>query len=138
MAFRAVEESRPKELNAKNTALRDALRQLLHAPSLEEGIVGTVTRGGNTDTDAAIAGALLAGAMALMPHRGTDAGPLFWTASRKRCPGRHAPGRDVYGRWMRWNWRSDCLRPRNLVNARNLAPWGLTMLEPSFTGSIGM
>jgi ADP-ribosyl-[dinitrogen reductase] hydrolase len=36
-----------------------ALWQLLHAPSLEEEVVDTVMRGGDTDTNAAIAGALL-------------------------------------------------------------------------------
>ena len=40
-------------------AFRNALWQLLHAPSLEEGIVDTVMRGGDTDTNAAICGALL-------------------------------------------------------------------------------
>ena len=40
-------------------ALRNAFHQLLFAPSLEEGIVCTVMQGGDTDTTAAIAGALL-------------------------------------------------------------------------------
>ncbi|WP_371686012.1 ADP-ribosylglycohydrolase family protein [Olavius algarvensis spirochete endosymbiont] len=33
--------------------------QLLHAPSLEAGVVDTIMRGGDTDTNAAICGALL-------------------------------------------------------------------------------
>ena len=37
----------------------NALWQLLHAPSLEAGVVDTVMRGGDTDTNAAICGALL-------------------------------------------------------------------------------
>ncbi len=37
----------------------NAFWQLLHAPNLEEGVVDTVRRGGDTDTNAAIAGALL-------------------------------------------------------------------------------
>ena len=41
------------------TAFRNAFWQLLHAPSLEESIVDTVMRGGDTDTNAAICGALL-------------------------------------------------------------------------------
>jgi ADP-ribosylglycohydrolase/fructose-1,6-bisphosphatase/inositol monophosphatase family enzyme len=41
------------------TALRNAFFQLLHAPNLEEGIVRSVLAGGDTDTNAAIAGALL-------------------------------------------------------------------------------
>ena len=40
-------------------ALHNALWQLLHAPTLEEGVVDTVRRGGDTDTNAAICGALL-------------------------------------------------------------------------------
>lgn len=40
-------------------ALQNAFYQLLHAPSLEEALVDTVGRGGDTDTNAAIAGALL-------------------------------------------------------------------------------
>jgi ADP-ribosylglycohydrolase len=40
-------------------AFGNALWQLLHAPSLEEGVVDTVMRGGDTDTNAAICGALL-------------------------------------------------------------------------------
>lgn len=40
-------------------ALRNAFYELLHAESLEAGVVATVRRGGDTDTNAAIAGALL-------------------------------------------------------------------------------
>jgi ADP-ribosylglycohydrolase len=40
-------------------AFQNALWQLLHAASLEDGVVDTVMRGGDTDTNAAIAGALL-------------------------------------------------------------------------------
>jgi ADP-ribosyl-[dinitrogen reductase] hydrolase len=40
-------------------ALQNAFYQLLHAPSVEEGIVDTIVHGGDTDTTAAIAGALL-------------------------------------------------------------------------------
>ena len=40
-------------------AFGNALWQLLHAPNLEEGVVDTVMRGGDTDTNAAICGALL-------------------------------------------------------------------------------
>jgi ADP-ribosylglycohydrolase/fructose-1,6-bisphosphatase/inositol monophosphatase family enzyme len=40
-------------------ALQNAFYQLLHAARLEEGIVNTVRAGGDTDTNAAIAGALL-------------------------------------------------------------------------------
>jgi ADP-ribosylglycohydrolase/fructose-1,6-bisphosphatase/inositol monophosphatase family enzyme len=40
-------------------ALGNAFHELLHARSVEEGVVRTVRRGGDTDTNAAIAGALL-------------------------------------------------------------------------------
>ena len=40
-------------------AFQNALWQLVHAPSFEEGVVDTVMRGGDTDTTAAICGALL-------------------------------------------------------------------------------
>lgn len=53
-------------------ALQNAFYQLLHAPSLEEGVVQTVMQGGDTDTNAAIAGALL-GAV-----HGAEAVPEQW------------------------------------------------------------
>lgn len=40
-------------------ALQNAFYELLHAPSVEAGVVASVRRGGDTDTTAAIAGALL-------------------------------------------------------------------------------
>jgi ADP-ribosylglycohydrolase len=40
-------------------ALQNAFYQMLHAASFEEGVVATVMAGGDTDTNAAIAGALL-------------------------------------------------------------------------------
>ncbi len=40
-------------------AFQNAFFQALHAPSLEEGVVNTVMQGGDTDTNGAIAGALL-------------------------------------------------------------------------------
>ena len=60
-------------------ALRNALWQLLHAASLEEGVVDTVMRGGDTDTNAAIAGALL-GAV-----HGRDAVPAQWVECLLAC-----------------------------------------------------
>jgi hypothetical protein len=53
-------------------ALQNAFWQLLHAESLEEGIVNTVMSGGDTDTNAAIACALLGAVY------GRDAIPLQW------------------------------------------------------------
>jgi len=74
-------------------ALQNAFFELLHARSLEEGVVATVRRGGDTDTNAAIAGALL-GAV-----HGREAVPAQWrsmvlscrpTASRASRPRPHA------------------------------------------------
>ena len=40
-------------------ALQNAFRVALHTTNFEDGVVATVMRGGDTDTNAAIAGALL-------------------------------------------------------------------------------
>ena len=61
------------------TALQNAFYQLLHAPNLEEGIVDTVRRGGDTDTNAAIAGALLGAVW------GVQAVPAQWLHSILHC-----------------------------------------------------
>ena len=60
-------------------AFRNALWQLLHAPDLEEAIVDTVMCGGDTDTNAAICGALL-GAV-----HGREAIPAQWVTSLLNC-----------------------------------------------------
>ncbi|MDO9693801.1 MAG: ADP-ribosylglycohydrolase family protein [Candidatus Latescibacteria bacterium] len=60
-------------------ALRNALWQLLHAPNLEEAVVDTVMRGGDTDTNAAICGALL-GAV-----HGGDSVPSRWVDTILSC-----------------------------------------------------
>jgi ADP-ribosylglycohydrolase len=60
-------------------AFQNAFYELLHAPSLEEGVVATVRRGGDTDTNAAIAGALL-GAV-----HGRDAIPAQWRRMILSC-----------------------------------------------------
>jgi ADP-ribosylglycohydrolase/fructose-1,6-bisphosphatase/inositol monophosphatase family enzyme len=56
-------------------ALQNAFWQLLHAASLEEGIVDTVMRGGDTDTNAAIAGAV----------QGRQAIPSRWLHALLSC-----------------------------------------------------
>lgn len=77
-------------------AFHNALWQLLHAPTLEEGVVDTVMRGGDTDTNAAICGALL-GAV-----HGLDAIPQRWVAPLLNCrpeagrPGVHHPRPEVF------------------------------------------
>jgi ADP-ribosylglycohydrolase len=60
-------------------AFHNALWQMLHAPSLEEGIVDTIMRGGDTDTNAAIAGALLGSVY------GMHAVPERWTTTLANC-----------------------------------------------------
>ncbi len=60
-------------------AFQNALWQLLHAPSLEEAVVDTVMRGGDTDTNAAICGALLGAVY------GRIAIPAQWTQCLLNC-----------------------------------------------------
>ncbi len=68
-------------------ALQNAFWQLLHAPDLEAGVRDTVSRGGDTDTNAAIAGALLGAA------HGLDAVPQQWAKAVLACrPEKGRPG----------------------------------------------
>ena len=60
-------------------AFQNALYQLLHAPSLEDGVVDTIMRGGDTDTNAAICGALLGAVY------GREAIPAQWFDSLQNC-----------------------------------------------------
>jgi len=60
-------------------AFRNALWQLRHAPNLEEAVVDTIMRGGDTDTNAAICGALLGAVW------GRDAIPAQWTDCLLNC-----------------------------------------------------
>ena len=60
-------------------ALQNAFFRLLHASSLEEGVVDTVAPGRDTDTNAAIAGALLGA------HFGRDAVPFQWRQMVLTC-----------------------------------------------------
>ena len=68
-------------------ALRNAFHQLLHAPSFEEGLVRTVSQGGDSDTNGAIAGALLGAVY------GREAVPLRWRRTVLSC--RAVTGRQV-------------------------------------------
>ena len=83
-------------------AFFNAVYQLLHAPDVEEGVVDTVMRGGDTDTNGAIAGALL-GAV-----HGRDAIPAQWRNAILACrpeegnPSVHQPRPQCY-------WPTDCL-----------------------------
>jgi ADP-ribosylglycohydrolase len=82
-ALREAAERPPKDFQTHQgwvpIALQNAFYQLLHAPSLEEGVVQTVMAGGDTDTNAAIAGALL-GAV-----HGREAIPRQWLGSILSC-----------------------------------------------------
>lgn len=77
-------------------ALQNALWQMLHAPSFEEGVVDTVMRGGDTDTNAAIAGALLGAVY------GEEAVPEAWRRTILACrpeagrPGVKRPRPEAY------------------------------------------
>ncbi len=60
-------------------AFQNALWQLLHAPNFEEALVDTVGRGGDTDTNAAICGALMGAVY------GVEAIPQQWQSSILSC-----------------------------------------------------
>ncbi|MEL7369611.1 MAG: inositol monophosphatase family protein [Myxococcota bacterium] len=60
-------------------AMQNAFHVLLHAPSFEEGLVQTVSRGGDTDTVGAITGALM-GAL-----HGVSAVPKEWRGAVLTC-----------------------------------------------------
>ena len=60
-------------------AFHNALWQLLNAESVEKGIVDTVMRGGDTDTNAAICGALLGAVY------GREAIPARWIETIRNC-----------------------------------------------------
>jgi ADP-ribosylglycohydrolase len=66
------------------TALQNAFRHLLHSPSPENALIETVGEGGDTDTNGAIAGALLGAA------HGRAAWPARWTTPVLAC--RPMPG----------------------------------------------
>jgi ADP-ribosyl-[dinitrogen reductase] hydrolase len=99
-------------------ALQNAFYQALHAETFEEGVVATVMSGGDTDTNGAIAGALL-GAI-----HGASAIPLQWREAVLSCrPQRGAPG--VLQPRPRAFWPVDALilSERLAVTARDQAPY---------------
>ncbi len=87
-SLEAAAERPPEDFESQQgwvlIALQNAFFRLLHAATLEDGIVDTAMCGGDTDTNAAIAGALL-GAV-----HGRDAIPLQWRRSVLSC--RPLPG----------------------------------------------
>ena len=81
-ALHAARDGKPDyERNAGHVliALQNTWYQALHAPSFAEGVIATVAAGGDTDTNAAIAGALL-GAL-----HGMDAVPAQWRDAVLTC-----------------------------------------------------
>ena len=82
-AVRGAAESPPADYVRQQgwvlTAFRNAMWQLLHATNLEEAVVDTVMRGGDTDTNAAICGALLGAVY------GRNAVPGQWVESLLNC-----------------------------------------------------
>lgn len=60
-------------------AFQNALWQLLHATSVEEAIVDTIAHAGDTDTNAAICGALVGAVF------GADAFPVRWRETIRAC-----------------------------------------------------
>ena len=80
-------------------ALRNAFFELLHAEGLEAGVVRTVRRGGDTDTNAAITGALLGAAL------GREAVPRQWRDALLSC--RAHPDRAKHPRPPEY-WPIDC------------------------------
>ena len=83
-------------------AFQNALYQLLHAPDTEEAIIDTVMSGGDTDTNAAICGALL-GAV-----NGLESIPERWQETLRNCrPEAGKPG--VYQPRPECFWPVDAL-----------------------------
>ncbi len=82
-------------------ALQNAFYQLLRAPTFEEGVVATVMAGGDTDTNGAIAGALL-GAV-----HGRAAVPANWARAVRCC--RALPGTPTHHPRAREYWPVDVL-----------------------------
>lgn len=96
-------------------ALRNAFHQVLHAASFEEGLVQTVMRGGDTDTNGAIAGALLGAT------HGYESIPANWRRTVLTC--RPMPSREVVRPRPQPFWPVDALRLAEtlLVSGREAA-----------------
>ncbi|MDX8408861.1 MAG: ADP-ribosylglycohydrolase family protein [Mariprofundales bacterium] len=94
-------------------AIQNALWQLLHSSTLEQGVVNTVACGGDTDTNAAICGALLGAVY------GVEAVPPQWREAIKACrPQQGATG--VLKPRPQWLWPCDAEQlAAQLVKAQN-------------------
>ncbi len=112
-ALADAEESPPADFQHQmgwlRIALQNAFYQLLHQPSLEQALVDTVGGGGDTDTNACIAGALL-GAV-----HGRGQVPIRWQSRVLACrPLEGLPGvRKARPRWL-WPCDAEALAERLL------------------------
>ena len=94
------------------TAFQNALYELLHAPTLEEGVIATVQCGGDTDTNGAICGALLGAVY------GRDAVPEQWVQRIVKC----RPTTETMQPRPEEYWPDDVLRlAEDLLQAEKLA-----------------
>jgi ADP-ribosyl-[dinitrogen reductase] hydrolase len=105
-ALEQAKKSPPKEFQVKMgwvlIAFQNAFYRLLHAQDPEEGIAATIACGGDTDTNAAIAGALLGAAF------GVDTFPSQWVDRLLTC----RPMRATHGCRLprpQTFWPVDCL-----------------------------
>jgi ADP-ribosylglycohydrolase len=99
-AVEAAEHAAPSDFHTQQgwvlVALQNAFFQLLHAPTLEDAVIDTIRRGGDTDTNAAICGALVGAVY------GRDAIPAQWQHMVLTCrpmpgqPGIEQPRPAVY------------------------------------------
>ena len=98
-------------------AFQNALWQLLHADNVEDALADTISRGGDTDTNAAICGALL-GAV-----RGLSSMPTHWIMTLQKCrPESGLPG--VCNPRPREYWPDDFIELADalLANGQNAHP----------------
>ena len=83
VALRRAGTERPRDYQTHMgfvlIALQNAVYELLHAPGPREGIISTIRQGGDTDTNAAVCGALL-GAV-----HGSGGFPAQWTDTLAAC-----------------------------------------------------
>ena len=119
-AIRDAQDAPPADFYSKQgwvlIAFQNALYQLLHAPNTEEAIIDTVMSGGDTDTNAAICGALL-GAV-----NGLDSIPERWQKTLRNCrPEAGKPG--VYQPRPECFWPVDALELADkLVSTQAVQP----------------